>query len=108
MSEKDLDLSDSLSWADGLPRPQWDLIEAWVESHDEPERRDAWVAAGRQWMAALGAALGKGYEATESDHFLVLAPQADGLGQALSQFAERCRAALLSLLGGVADFEGRG
>ena len=109
MSGKELDISGSLTWEEGLPRPQWDLIETWVASRCEPDsRQDAWVSAARQWLAELGQALGGGYEPVEYDHFLALTPQADATGRPLLQFAEQCRAALLSVLEGVADFEGRG
>lgn len=105
MGANDIDISDSLTWEEGLPRPAWDLLETWVESRCSPEDRgDAWVAVLRQWLAELGPALGGGYESIETDHFLALVPRADGIGGPLLQFAERCRAALLSVLGGVTDF----
>jgi hypothetical protein len=59
-------------------------------------------------LAELGPALGGGYETLESDHFIVLAPEADATGRPVLRIAERCRAALSSVLGGVANFEERG
>ncbi len=109
MNGNDLDISGSLVWEDGLPRPRWDLIETWVESRCEPSaRREAWTAVERQWLAELGPALGVGYEAIESDNFLALVPREDEAGRQLLPFAERCRVVLLSTLGGVADFDGQG
>jgi hypothetical protein len=109
MTENELDISGSLTWEEGLPHPQWDLIETWVESRCAPDARgDAWVGIGRQWLAELGPALGGGYEAIESNHFLALVARADETGSWLLPFAERCRATLLSSLGGVTDFDGRG
>lgn len=59
-------------------------------------------------MAELGKALGGRYEIVESEYFQALVPQADYRGCLLVQFAERCRAVLISGLAGVADFGGLG
>lgn len=109
MPGKEFDISGSLTWEDGLPRPQWDLIKTWIESNcDTDGQLDAWVAVERQWLTKLGAALRHEYEVVESAHFLALASQQNGTGRPLLQFAERCRSALLSILSGVAQFEGFG
>ena len=109
MSDSKFDISGSFSWEDGLPRPGWDLIERWVESRDEPaERRATWVAVGRQWLSELAQALGAGYETIESENFLALVSRNDEAGRHLLSFAERCRAALLSSLGGATRFDSRG
>jgi|GEM_PF-5908467 len=51
MNADDIDITDSFTWEDGLPHPQWDLIEAWVNSrYDLENQRDAWIAIGRQWF----------------------------------------------------------
>jgi hypothetical protein len=85
------------------------VINTWVESRCEPDsRHDAWVSAGRQWLAELGQGLGEWYEPVECDHFLGLTSEPDAIGRPLLQFAEECRAALLSLFDGVANFEGLG
>jgi hypothetical protein len=101
----DLDITDAITWEDGLPVPQWDLIAAWVEARGDPEAPwDAWTAVARQWLTALGPALGGRYGVSETEHFLGLAPTGEGIGPSLLGFAERCRSQLLSLLGGVTDF----
>ena len=105
MSSNAIDISGMLEWEEELPRPRWDLIASCVEARCSPEvQRDAWVGIARQWLAELRAAFDSGYETYESDNFLALASRADGHGPALVQFAERCRAMLLSVLGGVAAF----
>jgi hypothetical protein len=106
MGAVELDISGSLTWEEGLPHPQWDLIATWIESRCPHDGQSAaWVAAGRQWLAELGPALGRGYQASESAHFLALTHQGDAPGGPLLQFAERCRAVLLSVLAGVAQFD---
>ncbi len=101
----DLDITDALHWEDGLPCPKWDLISAWVEARGDPDAPwDAWTTATRRWLGELAPALGRGYEVAETDHFLGVAPAADGVGPALLRFAERCRSELLAVIGGVTDF----
>jgi len=109
MSQQELDITDSLDWEEGLPRPRWDLIESRVDSQIDPGAQwDVWTVAARQWLTELGAALDKRYGVIESDHFLMLASQPEETGTSLLQFAERCRVRLLSSLEGVAEFDGRG
>lgn len=106
MSENEIDIAGALDWEEGLPRPQWGLIQTWIEARCEPEaRRGAWAAVCRQWLAELGAAYGDDYATSESEHFLVLASKADATGPPLLPFAERCRAGLVSALKGVAEFD---
>jgi hypothetical protein len=106
MSSERLDISDALNWEEGLPRPQWDLIAAWVESRTEPDRqREAWVETTRQWLTHLGQAFGPQYEMAESDEFQVLGPTEESSADALVWFAGKCRERLLSILGGVANFD---
>jgi hypothetical protein len=105
MSADGFDLASSLRWEDGLPFPDCDSICKCVESREPGARRDAFLAVARQWLLELGRALGGGYETVESRHFLALAPEARGIGRPLVSFAERCRAALRSVLGDVADFD---
>ena len=109
MSGDDLDISGLVTWEEGLPRPQWDLIEAWAESREDAAGQGAaWTAAGRQWLALLGEALGRGYEVAETEHFLGVGPSGEGGGGPLLRFAERCRGVILSTLSGVAHFSVRG
>jgi len=104
-----LDISDALTWEEGLPRPQWDLIETWVQSRADPDQhRDARIEAVRQWLSHLAQALGPQFGTAESDDFLVLAPTEDSAPESLAWFAGRCQQRLLSVLAGVADFDSPG
>jgi hypothetical protein len=98
-------MPDAFAFEDGLPRPRWDRIEAWATAHEPAARRDAWVAAVRHWLAALGDALGGGYGVVESGRFLVFAPESHGYCDQLLRCAGRCRIVLTSLLGDVAAFD---
>jgi hypothetical protein len=106
MSSSAIDISEAFNWEERLPHPQWELIMTWVESRCAPDaQRDAWIAVARQWLTELGSAFDRDYETFESDNFLILASKTDANGPALLQFAERCRATLLSTLSGVTNFD---
>jgi hypothetical protein len=103
----EIDISDSLTWEEGLPRPRWDLIETWAESRPEDEQRDAWTAAARQWLTHLSESLGDAYAIAESDEFAIMAADSETAG-ALMWFAGKCRTRLQSILGSVARFSAPG
>jgi hypothetical protein len=104
MSANRLDISDSFTWQEDLPRPQWDLLSAWVQSRVEPEERfEAWTDIARQWLTHLSSALDGPYELSESDQVLLLAPAAKAATPVLG-FAEFCRTALLTGLPQVTRF----
>src|SRR5437879_3950325 len=105
MTANRLDISDSFTWQEDLPRPQWDLLSAWVQSRVELEERyEAWTDIARQWLTHLSSALDGPYELSESDHVLLLAPVAKDATPVLS-FAERCRTTLLTGLPEVTHFK---
>jgi hypothetical protein len=100
-----LDISDSFEWVEDLPRPQWDVIEAWVESHvGDSQACEVWTDIARQWLHKLGEPLGPAYEVHESTHCLLLAPFDDDTPELLLRLLESSRHALLSILEGVAEF----
>jgi hypothetical protein len=100
-----LDISDSFEWVEDLPRPQWDVIAAWVDSQVAPDDQfEVWTGVARQWLERLGEALGTEYEIHESTHCLLLAPLADAAPEVLLRLLESSRHALLSILDGVAEF----
>jgi hypothetical protein len=105
MPAEGLDLSAALTWEEGLPRPDWDLIAAWVSARVAPEERyEVWTDLTRQWLTHLGPDLGAGYQLGTSDHFFVLAPMHLPGVHALLPHVEYCRKTLLEVLKGVAAF----
>jgi hypothetical protein len=109
MTADRLDISDSFTWEEDLPRPQWDLLATWVQERVEPaDRPAAWTDIARQWLEKLRPALGRSYRTDESDHFLVLAPRPEPRADLLLAFAEKCRQALLAALPGVTAFRSPG
>jgi hypothetical protein len=106
MNLAELNISRMLLWEDGLPRPQWDQVNAQIGMQLAPDdQAQAWTEAARQWLKALGFALGDHYETSESDHFLVLASSRDGVVGPLLRFAEHCREAPLTVLKDLAHFD---
>jgi hypothetical protein len=103
MNADDFDIADLLDWDEELPRPKWDLIESWVDSHPVEDQRNVWTVALRQWLSQLGEALGEEYATNESDEFLILAPNSETAG-ALIWFAGKCRTRLQTIMGSVAQF----
>src|SRR5262245_59972348 len=96
-----LDISDSFTWEEGLPRPQWDLLANWVKTRVDPyDQPAAWTDIARQWLEKLRPALGRDYQLEESDSFLALVPQPEPRADLLLRFAEKCRQALLVVLPG--------
>ena len=107
MGVEGLDLSGSLHWDEGLPRPQWDVISAWVLEHAPEQRLDAWTTAARSWLTHLADAFGPPYRTSESDSFLLLTPNIE-TAEPLLGFAASCRNRLLTILSGVAGFQAYG
>src|SRR5262245_13377424 len=103
----ELDISDSLTWEEGLPRPNWDTIQSWVESRPDDEPEQAWTVAVRQWLSHLVESLAGAYSTGESDEFLILAPDSE-IASSLVWFAGKCRTRLQSILGSVAQFAAPG
>jgi hypothetical protein len=102
-SSMKLDIATLVVWDEGLPRPQWDVLEAWIDSHCPADaRRNAWDDALQQWLEQLQAALGGELALAESEHFFALALPA--LAQTATKFAEHARTSLLAMFSGVADF----
>ncbi len=102
-----LDITDSITWEEDLPRPQWELLADWVEDRVGPhDRFAAWTDIAKQWLEILRAALGGDYWLEESEHFLVLA--SEGYAESLLYHAERCRHELLAKLPEVVAFASPG
>jgi hypothetical protein len=109
MAAKQIDISDSLTWDEGLPAPQWDLLTEWVESQiDEDDRFDAWTDIVKQWLEQVGVALDDGFRVHESAHDLLLSNAEDPLAGSYLRFAADCRAAIVRQLPGIATFASLG
>jgi hypothetical protein len=109
MAGKQIDISGALSWDEGIPAPQWDLLTNWVESQvDEGESYEAWTDIARQWLEQVGEALGDSFRLVESENVLLLSTDSKLSPESMLRFVEQCRAAVVAILRGVAAFPGPG
>jgi hypothetical protein len=105
----DIDIQTLLDPAYPLPQPLAALILPWLDRQADDDRRgELATEISRRWLAALGGALDPLYRVDESRHFLVLGPQVHVSNDSLLRTAEHCRARMLALLPGLADFRAPG
>lgn len=101
-------IPDAVVIRESLPRPDWDVIASWVESHGEPDSLDeTWTQIARDWLARLGQSLPLDYTVLESPEFLLLAAD-QSLGTRILNSSERARRIILKTLDGVASDQGYG
>ena len=101
-------IPEAIDVREGLPRPKWDVICAWVEVNVAPASLDeTWTQIARDWLSRLADALPREYLLYESPDFLLLAAD-DSHGQRVLSSSERARRVILKTLEGVASDQGFG
>jgi hypothetical protein len=88
---RSLDLSVDAEWHEGLPHPDWNAAQAWVETFPEEHHEAAALACQQAWLGMLAAALGDEYRVYPSAHALVLSPRPDNEAKAALEFVDRTR-----------------
>lgn len=84
-----LDISDSVRWDDGIPRPHWDLIDAWIDTRVPTEMHgEAWTDISRQWLGMLADVFAGSLAVWESDRILMLAPNHEAIASTCLRSAE--------------------
>ncbi len=87
---------------ESLPRPNWDVIAAWVDNHlQEAMLDETWTQIARDWLSRLSHSLRNSYALHESSNFLILAANAR-LAERVLQNSERARHTILDTLAGAA------
>jgi hypothetical protein len=87
-----------------LPRPNWQVIRAWVDRHvPEPDRTAAWDDLAVQWLAILDEALGNAYCIERTNNLLCFAPANSGQAGLLAQVAQASLSEVGNLLGEIAS-----
>ena len=99
---------DLMPFVGGFPRPDWDAIDETVKAQSESELDRLWTHWARTWVDATASALGREYQVTESDNFIVLSAQDDRYTNLLSRFLERALRKILRMLDGIAKDDGFG
>ena len=101
-------IQDAIDVRDGLPRPKWDVISAWVDANIDPSSLDeSWTQIARDWLTRLSESLPRGYALHESPEFLLLAAD-EAIGQRVLNSSQRARRIILESLDGVASDQGFG
>ena len=72
---RELDLRSVCRAYQGLPHPEWEAVDAWLDTLAEADRPAAWTSCERAWLELLAAGLGDGYRLVESEHAFVLSRQ---------------------------------
>ena len=105
MQSDNLDITSMMTWEEGIPRPQWELIESWVESRDD--FAEGWNIVCREWLTQIAKAVDPKFALAESDEFLILAPNSESAA-GLNWFAEKCWVRMRNVLGSVAQPSSKG
>ena len=84
----------------GLPRPDWDAINSWVErSVPESNREDAWQQCVRHWLERLRVRLGGDYVNVESANFQLLSDLGAAERNKVLSLLETTRSRIARVLG---------
>ena len=98
-------IPDFKAWfpdVDGIPRPDWKAIRAWMQTNVSPDQlSNAWQAMTREWLDRLRERLGDSYAVAESPHFHLLSGLDEKQQRSLLSFLEDARAQILRRLGDI-------
>src|SRR5205085_1124784 len=73
-----------------LPRPNWEVIAAWIEQHvPRGDRPQGWSDVIGQWLEALRGALVRPYHVEAADELLLLIPDDFEQADSLVELAEQ-------------------
>jgi hypothetical protein len=95
---RSLDLTESAQWHEGLPHPDWHVVQAWIDEFPEARREAAGHAIQLAWLGMLAAALGDDYRVFASAHALVLSHRPDNEGNAALEFVDLTRQRVQGML----------
>lgn len=101
----------AMHWLAGTRQPlaDWERIaEAERADWSQSERDAFWTAAARQWLEALGQALGPDYRVLSSERFLLLTALEPAAAQPFLKFCESARRWIVRNLGPLAQPVGGG
>ena len=95
-------IPDAFQIRDGLPRPDWSVVAAWMEANTDFDfNTPTWTEFAHDWLVRLSDALPGSYRVYQSEEFLLLAAD-DAVAKRVLKLAERARRTILQNLTGVA------
>jgi hypothetical protein len=93
-----------LQMSEGLPRPDWDMVTAWIASiPDHSEQAAAWGRCEIAWLQHLQSALGQRYRLRMADEVALLSTLDDVTAKATLAFVARSRERIARTLAGLAQ-----
>ncbi|MCU0956430.1 MAG: hypothetical protein MUF55_03620 [Hydrogenophaga sp.] len=93
-----------LQMSEGLPRPDWDMVTAWIASiPDHSEQAAAWGRCEIAWLQHLQSALGQRYRLRMTDEVALLSTLDDVTAKATLAFVARSRERIARTLAGLAQ-----
>jgi hypothetical protein len=93
-------LPGALDASDGLPRVNWEAVQAWAAARPKGEDpHERWCELQRQWVDELAEALGEPYVWVESDELILLSSREPGDVRDLLAMADRAFAATCQIVG---------
>ena len=99
------DAPDFNAWfpvPDGFPRPEWEAIRKFIESHStEDHWSAAWTEIARAWLERTCQALNGSYTLSESDNFHLISELEPKDADQLHKFLERARIGIIQSLGDI-------
>lgn len=96
--------AEHLMTHDGLPVPDWEAVESWLQGIPDPQRQAAaWTACERAWLLHLRDVLGEGFQIRESADSMVLSTLDPKLAAYALEFMDRTLKRIVRVLEGVAE-----
>ena len=106
LDDRSLDLTVGAVMHEDLPHPDWDAVNAWVESFGESRYDEAFTACERAWLGLLARGAGDGYRVFESAHVLLMSDRPDNEALAALEFVDKTRRRVRHLLEDLAGDDG--
>jgi hypothetical protein len=102
-------IDQALIEKEGCPRPQWDVIRAWIKANVAIEDFPiAWNEVGLSWLLSLKHHLGSLYLVLQSPNFWLLTARPQAEGFILLRIGEAVIRELTNWLGPIANKQGHG
>jgi hypothetical protein len=102
-----LDLSTTAHRHEGVPHPDWEVLDAWIQAFPEEQQEAAVVACQQAWLGMLADALGEQYRVFSSARALVLSHRPDNEASAALEFVDRTQRRVQHMLEELAGSDGR-
>ena len=102
-------LDQFLVVAEGLPRPNWQEVQKYVDDNfPEENQGHLWNEIAREWMRLLMHCFSDDYGVIETENFILISSADSLYNKAMSKHLEYCRRRILHLSKGITSDDGFG